>query len=70
MSAQQLSIRLPLYLSQQLLKYIKCTGMSKTDVVTNALAHYLECVEDTSLIQRIAHLEAKISLLEALIKTK
>lgn len=70
MSTPQLSVRLPLHLNQQLNKYIKCTGISKTDVVTNALAHYLECVEDTSLTQRVAHLEAKIASIEALIKGK
>lgn len=70
MSTLQLSVRLPLDHNKQLNKYIEHTGISKTDVVTNALAHYLECVEDISLTQRIAHLEVKIVTLAALVKIK
>ncbi|NET56212.1 MAG: DNA-binding domain-containing protein [Symploca sp. SIO2E6] len=65
MSTPQLSVRINPRLNEQLNAYINRTGISKTDVVANALAHYLGCVEDVSLTQRMAHLEARMVALEA-----
>lgn len=64
MSAPQLSVRLSSQLNNQLNAYIERTGISKTDVVANALASYLGCESNLSLNQRMVHLEAKIAALE------
>jgi hypothetical protein len=42
--------------------------MSKTEVVINALASYMGCAEEISLTERMASLEAKVAMLEALVK--
>lgn len=42
--------------------------MSKTEVVTNALASYMGCTDEISITDRIASIEAKMALLEALVK--
>ncbi|MBN3941268.1 hypothetical protein [Nostoc sp. NMS9] len=44
------------------------TGISKTEVVVGALAHYLGYVEHLPLNQRVAELEARTAVLEALVK--
>lgn len=68
MLAPQLSVRLRPALNDQLNGYIERTGISKTEVVTNALAYYLGCAEDVSLIQRMTHLEVRMAALEAVVK--
>jgi hypothetical protein len=42
--------------------------MSKTEVVVNALASYLGCTEEVPLNERVASLEAKVKVLEGLVK--
>lgn len=65
MSKVQLAVRIPPELQEKLNGYINQTGMSKTEVVVDALAHYLKCVEDLSLSQRVTELESKFKMLEA-----
>jgi predicted DNA-binding protein len=68
MSAPQLSVRFTPHLNEQLNAYIERTGVSKTEVVANALAYYLGCAEDVSLCHKIAHLEIRVSAMEAFAK--
>jgi hypothetical protein len=44
------------------------TGISKTEVVINALASYMGCIEEVPLNERVASLEAKVMVLEGLVK--
>lgn len=70
MSKSQIAIRLPQLLLEKLNRYISETGMSKTDVVTNALAQYLDCEEQIPLTQRVSVLEKRLADLELLVKAK
>lgn len=70
MKAAQLGIRIPYSLNERLNAFIEETGMSKTEVVVNALASYMGCTEEVSLTERIASIEAKVARLEALGKTQ
>lgn len=64
----QIVVRLSPELLEELNKYAKKTGTSKTDVVVGALAQYLECAEALPLNQKVAQLEARVATVEALVK--
>ena len=68
MGKPQIAVRIPPALLKELDGYVHKTGTSKTDVVVSAIAQYLGSAENVPLIQRMAELEAKVSLLEALVK--
>jgi hypothetical protein len=64
MNTVQLGVRIPLHLNNQLTSYVAQTGISKTQVVINALASYLGCAEDVPLNERVTRLEARLTALE------
>jgi hypothetical protein len=68
MNTVQLGIRISSSLNQRLTTFMEQTGMSKTEVVVSALASYLGCTEEVPLIERVASLEAKVTVLEGLVK--
>jgi len=68
MNTVQLGIRIPSSLNQRLTAFMEQTGMSKTEVVTNALASYMGCTDEISITNRMTSIEAKMALLEALVK--
>ena len=68
MTKPQIVVRIPPSLLEKLNNYAQQTGTSKTEVVVGALAHYLGCVENLPLNQRVAELEARTAVLEALVK--
>ncbi len=68
MDTVQLGIRIPSSLNQRLTTFMAQTGMSKTEVVVSALASYLGCTEEVPLHERVASLEAKVTVLEGLAK--
>ncbi len=68
MNTVQLGIRILSSLNQRLTAFMEQTGMSKTEVVTNALASYMGCTDEISITDRMASIEAKMALLEALVK--
>jgi hypothetical protein len=68
MDTVQLGIRIPSSLNQRLTTFMAQTGMSKTEVVVSALASYLGCTEEVPLIERVTSLEAKLTVLEGLVK--
>jgi predicted DNA-binding protein len=68
MNTVQLGVRIPSNLNERLTAFLSQTGMSKTEVVINALASYMGCAEEISLTERMASLEAKVAMLEALVK--
>ncbi len=70
MNTVQLGIRIPANLNQRLSDFMEQTGISKTDVVVSALASYLGCTEEISLTERMASIEAKVAMLEAMAKEK
>ena len=69
MSRFQLAVRIPRFLHEKLNSYIDRTGASKTEVVVGALAHYLGCVEDLPLSQKVSELEQRIAAVETLLRT-
>ncbi len=68
MNTVQLGIRISSSLNQRLTAFMAQTGMSKTEVVVNALASYIGCTDEISITDRMASIEAKMALLEALVK--
>jgi predicted DNA-binding protein len=64
MQRVQLGIRIPASLREKLENYVAETGSSKTEVVTSAIAQYLNCVEELSLSQRMAEFEKRLATLE------
>jgi hypothetical protein len=52
MTKPQIVVRIPPHLPEKLNNYIEQIGTSKTEVV-GALAHYLGCVENLPLNQRV-----------------
>jgi predicted DNA-binding protein len=68
MNTVQLGIRIPSSLNQRLTAFMAQTGISKTEVVINALASYMWCMEEVPLNERVASLEAKVMVLEGLVK--
>lgn len=61
-----LSLKIPLNIYDQLDNYVTRTGITKTEVVANALAQYLGCADNVPLLHPMAHLEAGLAALEAL----
>ncbi len=49
-----LAVRIPEKLQERLDNYIGQTGATKTEVVINALAEYLDCAETIPLTERLA----------------
>ncbi len=68
MNTVQLGVRIPSNLNERLTSFISETGMSKTELVINALASYLGCAEEITLTERMASIEAKVAMLEAVVK--
>ncbi|ARV57997.1 hypothetical protein BZZ01_04505 [Nostocales cyanobacterium HT-58-2] len=68
MSNISIGIRIPANLYQQLESYIAQTHLTKTEVILNALAQYLDVSEKISLSQRVAALEAQMLELKSLVK--
>lgn len=68
MNTVQLGIRIPSSLNQRLTTFMEQTGMSKTEVVTNALASYMGSTDEISITDRMTSIEAKMALLEAMVK--
>jgi hypothetical protein len=68
MNTVQLGARSPSNLKERLTSFISQMGMSKTEVVINALASYMGCDEEIALTEEIANLDAKVAMLEALVK--
>ncbi len=64
----QIVVRLPPELLEKLIKHAQQTGASKTDVVVGALSQYLGCAETLPLNQKVAELEARTAVLEAIVK--
>jgi predicted DNA-binding protein len=65
MSKIQLAVRIPEKLQETLDNYIGQTGATKTEVVINALAEYLNCAETVPLNERLAEFDKRLSCLEA-----
>jgi predicted DNA-binding protein len=68
MNTVQLGIRIPSSINERLTEFMEQTSMSKTEVVINALASYMGCTDEISITDRMASIEAKMALLEALVK--
>ncbi len=68
MSKIQLAVRIPEKLQERLDNYIGQTGATKTEVVINALAEYLDCADTIPLTERLAEFEKRLSLIEVQIK--
>ena len=64
----QIAIRMPPSLLEELNRYVKQTGTSKTDVVVSAIAEYLGCADNVPLSQRMAELEKRMTALETKVK--
>ena len=59
----QLRVRIPCNLNQRLSIYMTKISMSKTEVVLNALAFYLDCTKEMPLAARMTSLEEKLATL-------
>jgi len=70
MAKPTIGIRLPPSLMDKLNQYVKRTGVSKTEVMVGALAHYLDCPESIPLSQRMIDMERRMAELEGLVKAK
>ncbi len=68
MSNISIGIRIPPKLHKRLEVYIAETHLTKTEVILNALAQYLDANEEIPLSQRVAALEAQILELKSLVK--
>ncbi len=68
MSNISIGIRIPINLHKRLKVYIAETHLTKTEVILNALAQYLDASEEIPLSQRVAALEAQMLELKSLVK--
>lgn len=68
MVKSQIAVRVPPTLLEKLNHYVDSTGVTKTAVIVDALVQYLDGVEELSLCQRVALLEAKVKELQSLVK--
>lgn len=68
MSNISIGIRIPTNLHKRLEVYISETHLTKTEVILNALAQYLDASEEMTLSQRVAALEAQMLELKSLLK--
>ena len=64
MVSPQFSVRLPQELDERLNAYVKQAGTTKTEVMLDALAHYLGCADDVPLIRRVIEMEERLTALE------
>jgi len=64
MSSPQFSIRIPPELDQQLKVYASTNGLTKSQVMLNALSYYLGLSEEVPLAYRMSQLEDRIARLE------
>jgi len=60
MGNPQIGVRVPPALMTELNRYVEETGISKTDVVVNALAQYLGKASEVSLSERVSRLEIQM----------
>lgn len=68
MSNISIGIRIPTNLHKRLESYIAKTHSTKTEVILNALAQYLDATEEIPLSQRVAALEAQMLELKSLVR--
>ncbi|MEM8612491.1 MAG: ribbon-helix-helix protein, CopG family [Cyanobacteria bacterium P01_H01_bin.105] len=68
MSSIQVGVRVPPHLHKELENHAAKMEASKSEIIINALARYLECTEDIPLNQRVAALEAQVKNLSTLMK--
>lgn len=68
MEKPQIAVRIPPSLLDKLNSYIEKTGTTKTEVVINAIAQYIGCVDSVPLTQRMAELERQMKELRDLVK--
>jgi|SanBayMetagenome_1026888.scaffolds.fasta_scaffold10104_3 predicted DNA-binding protein len=68
MEKPQIAVRISPSLLDKLNSYIEKTGTTKTDVVINALAQYIGCIDSVPLTQRMAELERQMKELRDLVK--
>ena len=68
MESPHISVRIPPSLNNQLVEYVKENGLSKTEVMISALAHYLGSQTEVPLSTRVSQLEIKVKELEELQK--
>ncbi len=59
MDTFKLTVEIPEFLQKNLNNYVELTKVSTSDIVVDALAHYLDCIEDLSLSQKVAELAIK-----------
>ena len=65
MTKSQIAVRVPSSLLQKLNRFVEQSGLSKTEIVTGALANYLDSQEHLPLNQRLAEIEKRITILES-----
>ncbi len=63
-----IGIRIPINLHKRLEVYIAETHLTKTEVILNALAQYLDVSDEIPLDQRVKALEAQMLELKSLVK--
>lgn len=68
MSNISIGIRIPTNLHKRLEVYIAETHLTKTEVILNALAQYLDASEEMTLSQRVSALEAQMLDIKSLVK--
>jgi hypothetical protein len=68
MSNISIGIRIPTNLHKRLEAYIAETHSTKTEVILNALAQYLDASGEMPLSQRVKALEAQMLELKSLVK--
>ncbi|MBD2200678.1 MULTISPECIES: DNA-binding domain-containing protein [Calothrix] len=68
MSNISIGIRIPINLHKRLEVYIAETHLTKTEVILNALAQYLDVSDEIPLDQRVKALEAQMLELKSLVK--
>lgn len=64
MPRPQLAVRISPSLEKALAEHIQRTGLTKTQIVEDALAKYLQCSDEPLLPQRLAALEQRVTVLE------
>ena len=64
MTKSQIAVRVPSSLLQKLNRFVEQSGLSKTEIVTGALANYLDSQEHLSFNQRLTEIEKRLTFLE------
>lgn len=65
MNSPQFSVRIPPDLDQRIKEYIATNGMTKSQLMVNALSHYLGCSSEIPLVVRMEQVEQRLAQLEA-----